>query len=544
MAQIEIKNLTFRYSAITDKVLDNISLNIAEGEIIVVCGKTGCGKTTFLRQLKPVIAPEGKREGKIIFQGQDIEKIEDRYQAREIGFVMQNPENQIVTDRVWQEIAFGMENLGYPREDIRLRTAEMMEYFGMTDLYYSNVENLSGGQKQLLNLAAAMTLDPSVMILDEPTAQLDPIAAENFLDTIVKINKDLGTTIIISEHRLNNILPRADKVLLLEEGKVAAFDKPKKVLLKTSEGDYLKLMPIPSQIYIETESKSEETKYKREADDIPLNVVSGRNWLKRKVGYDTKKKMQRQYGKKNMAGNENSKQEPAVLCRNIWFRYERNGSDIVSGLNLKVMPGEIFAILGGNGTGKTTTLSILSGVRKAYRGKLQINGSISALPQNVQTLFRKETVREEIFNVSSEIIEDLELSGILDHHPYDISFGQQQKLALAMVLEKNPDILLLDEPTKAIDNIYKEKLGAFLTKLKEKGKTIILVSHDTDFCGEYADRCGLFAQGVLIAENNVKDFFANNRFYTTTVRKMTSGIIEQAVKKEDVICFLTEENTI
>lgn len=544
MAQIEIKNLIFRYSAMTDKVLDNISLNIAEGEIIVVCGKTGCGKTTLLRQLKPAIAPEGKREGKIIFQGQDIEKIEDRYQAEEIGFVMQNPEHQIVTDKVWQEIAFAMENLGYQREDIRLRTAEMVEYFGMTDLYYSNVENLSGGQKQLLNLAAAMTLDPSVMILDEPTAQLDPIAAENFLDTIVKINKDLGTTIIISEHRLNNILPRADKVLLLEEGKVVAFDKPERVLLKTAGGDYLKLMPVPSQIYIETERKGKETEYRNATDDIPMNVVSGRNWLKRKVGYDTKKKIQQQYSKESMLGNENNKQRPSVLCKNIWFRYERNGSDIVRGLNLKVMPGEIFAILGGNGAGKTTTLSILSGVRKAYRGKLEIKGSISALPQNVQTLFRKETVREELFNVSPEIIEDLELGEVLDHHPYDISLGQQQKLALAKVLEKNPDILLLDEPTKAIDNIYKEKLGTFLTKLKEKGKTIILVSHDTDFCGAYADKCGLFADGVLIAENNVKDFFANNRFYTTTVRKMTSGIIEKAVKKEDVICFLMEENII
>lgn len=518
MAQIKIENLTFTYASSQLPAVKNVSLEINQGDFVVICGKSGCGKSTLLRNLKPAIRPAGKIKGNVTFNGENIENVSNKVQAEKIGFVLQNPEHQIVTDKVWHELAFGLENLGYKTEDIRLRVAEMAEYFGITDLYYKSVDKLSGGQKQLMNLAAVMTLHPEVLILDEPTAQLDPIAAEGFLDILKKVNRDLGITVVLSEHRLSYVLENADKLMVMNNGEVLAFDEPKKALTQVMEKDLLKLMPVSVQMYKEYVARNEDFR------DIPLSVAQGRKWID-------------SLGISGEIKPENSDGEVILSCKNLWFRYERNGEDIVKGLNMQVNKGEIFAILGGNGTGKTTTMSLLSGVNKAYRGKLKIYGKVSALPQNVQTLFRKESVAQELEGVPESIVEQMELDGLLESHPYDISGGQQQKLALAKVLAMNPDILILDEPTKAIDGIYKESLGEMLQNMKKQGKTIIIVSHDVDFCGEFADRCGLFAQGSLIAVNNFRDFFANNRFYTTTVSKMAGHKVENAVKKEDVLCF-------
>jgi energy-coupling factor transport system ATP-binding protein len=523
MAQIAIKNLTFQYSGTQKAAIRNISLEIEQGDFVVICGESGCGKSTLLRSLKPAIRPFGESKGQVLYENQPVDNLPDRTQAEQIGFLLQNPEHQIVTDKVWHELAFGLENLGYKQETIRLRVAEMAEYFGITDWYYESVEKLSGGQKQLMNLAAVMAMHPKVMILDEPTAQLDPIAAENFLDTLKKINRDLGITVILSEHRLNHILPMANRVVVMKKGEVLLSDSPQNVAEKITDKELIRLMPVPAQIF---KSSGKE-------GCVPLSVEQGRKWI-------NSTEVQGEI----VSENREEKSELAISVKNLWFRYERSGRDIIKGLNLQVKKGEIFAILGGNGTGKTTTLSLLSGIHKAYRGKTILKGTVSALPQNVQTLFQKESVRKETESVPENIIKKMGLEELLEFHPYDISGGQQQKLALAKVLAAKPDILLLDEPTKAIDAIYKEELGEILKNLKAEGKTIVMVSHDVDFCGEYADRCGLFANGSLIAVNNFREFFAANRFYTTTVNKMAGHKIKNAVKKEDVVCFLTKENTI
>ncbi|MFQ9516265.1 MAG: ABC transporter ATP-binding protein [Eubacterium sp.] len=523
MAQIQIKNLTFAYSGSVQSAIADIALEVYEGDFVVICGKSGSGKSTLLRMLKPAIRPFGKSFGQVLYENIPIDQVSDKVQAEQIGFIMQNPEHQIVTDKVWHELAFGLENLGYQKEEIRLRVTEMAEYFGITDWYFDPVDKLSGGQKQLLNLAAAMAMHPKVMVLDEPTAQLDPIAAETFLDMLKKINRDLGITIILSEHRLNHVLPEADRIVIMEDGEILLKGTPEDVILSVEDRELMNLMPVPAQIFKKCNGEG----------TVPLSVEQGRKWIS-----STKA-----YGEICIEKGEDIG-TIAVNCKNLWFRYERSGRDIIKGLNLQVKKGEIFALLGGNGTGKTTTLSLLSGIHKAYRGKLKIEGKVSALPQNVQTLFRKETVKQEAEGIPEKIIRQTDLEDLMEHHPYDISGGQQQKLALAKVLSGNPDILLLDEPTKGIDAIYKESLGKILLELKKAGKTIIMVSHDVDFCGEFADRCGLFADGSLIAVNDVRGFFAGNRFYTTTVSKMAGKKIINAVKKEDVICFLTEENTI
>ncbi|MCI8956557.1 MAG: ATP-binding cassette domain-containing protein [Eubacterium sp.] len=518
MAQIEIENLSYKYKISDKQSLKKVSLSIEKGQFIVVCGKSGCGKTTFLRCLKPQIRPAGNIEGTVNFDGQNIDEMTDEEQAKKIGYVMQNPEHQIVTDKVWHELAFGLENFGEKSEYIRAKTAEIAEYFDITGWYNEDTDSLSGGQKQLLNLAAVMVMGPEVLVLDEPTAQLDPIAAERFLDILKKINEDFGITVIISEHRLNYVLQKADKVLLLEEGEVSNFGEIREVVKKSLLMDIEPLMPVPSRIFGQSEG------------EVPISISEGRRWLENNHSSKIVREIKSEE-KKNILEKQYS-----VLCKDIWFRYEKNGRDIIQGLNLEVKKGEIFAIIGGNGTGKTTTLLLLSKILKAYRGKLKTDGRAALLPQNVQILFERETVSEELENASDKIIKEMKLEAFMKMHPYDLSGGEQQKVAFTKILSKEPDILLLDEPTKGMDNIFKEELGRFLKSLAARGKTIIIVSHDLDFCGEYVDRCGLFANGSLISASNVREFFVNNRFYTTTVAKMARGIVESAYKMEDIIC--------
>lgn len=543
MAQIEIKNLTFFYpdmekgEYLENPALCNINLEIHRGEFMVICGQTGCGKSTLLRTIKPIICPNGKITGNVLYNGINIKDLKERQQAEKIGFVMQNPDNQIVTDKVWHELAFGLENIGLKSEEIRQKTAEIAEYFELTDLYYLKPDKLSGGQKQLLNLAAVMTMNPEILLLDEPTSQLDPIATEKFVSMLKKINEDLGVTIIMSEHRLSYVLDMADKLVVMNNGKIMEWGNPLEIADKIKNQKISKLMPYATRVYYECGKKGTP----------PVSTKDGRKWLERELQdkeiptdrSDRKGDLSKgKFIQENHKEADINKKEMAITCKNLWFRYEKYERDIIKGLYFSVRRGEIFAILGGNGTGKSTTMWLLSGVKKPYRGKITKKGKVALLPQSVQNLFSRDKVSKELEGCENSLIEEMEIQDILNRHPYDISGGQQQKVALAKILMENPDILLLDEPTKAIDEVYKEELGNLLRKLSADGKTIIIVSHDLDFCGEYADRCGMFADGKLIAVNNNRDFFTSNNFYTTTVAKMSRSTIKGAVKMEDIVCYL------
>ena len=252
MEHFKIEDLNFSYPTAKGKLsLENVSLTISKGEYIVLCGRSGSGKTTLLRHLKTVLAPHGKRSGSITFNGVPLEQVSERDQASKIGYVMQNPDDQIVTDKVWHELAFGLESLGTDQKVMRARVAEMACYFGIQDWFHRNVADLSGGQKQLLNLASIMAMQPEVLILDEPTSQLDPIAASDFLNTVRKINIELGTTVIVTEHRLEDIFPYADRAIVMDEGRIIADDTPRNIgkLLYEQKNLMFAAMPTPVRVF-------------------------------------------------------------------------------------------------------------------------------------------------------------------------------------------------------------------------------------------------------------------------------------------------------
>lgn len=552
MALFEIKDLNFSYPDAGVLAIQKINFSIEQGEFMVICGKSGCGKTTLLRHFKTVMTPYGKREGEILFEGQPLEEISVRKQSAEIGYVLQSPDNQIVTDKVWHELAFGVENLGYDQQTIRLRVAEMASFFGIQNWFSKNVEELSGGQKQLLNLASVMAMQPKVLVLDEPTSQLDPIAASEFLSTIRKINLDLGITVIIIEHRLEEVFPMADKVLVLEDGKQTFFDTPRMVGKELADHDLFLAMPSPVQIYNKTGQEGV----------CPLTVCEGRNWLEEHYKGQEEIKEEVKYPEKKRKNL--SKKEAVISVKEVWFRYEKEGKDIVRDLSLQVKKGELFCILGGNGTGKSTTLSLLSGIHRPYRGKIFLQGRdirkipekelfhhfLGVLPQNPQSLFVGNTVEEDLWEMVNnlsplkrkehkekieQVVEDTEIGHLLHMHPYDLSGGEQQRAALAKVLLLEPEILLLDEPTKGLDGFYKSKLAGIFKRLQEKGITILMVSHDIEFCASYADTCAMFFDGAVVTACDSREFFTGNSFYTTAANRMARHIFPDAVTVKDVI---------
>ena len=557
MVHFEIKNLSFYYPANPEKmVLDDISLTIPQGEFITVCGKSGSGKTTLLRHLKTVLTPHGIREGEIYFNKKSLEQVDFLTQSSQIGYVMQNPDNQIVTDKVWHELAFGLESLGYETRIIRLKVAEMASYFGIQDWFHKNVSELSGGQKQLLNLASIMAMQPKVLILDEPTSQLDPIAASDFLNTVRKINRELGITIIITEHRLEDILYASDRVVVLEKGRVLVEDRPENVGRKLRQENHpmFTAMPAPVQIYHGVKSIYEN---KLLQASCPLTVGEGARWLEKTLeGVSLRERVI----KKSHLDFKSKSQEIAIELKEVWFRYEKEAADVIKGVSLKISKNTFFAILGGNGTGKSTLLKNICGICLPYRGRIFIRGKrldkykgtelfggiLAMLPQDPLSLFVHKTVKEDLEEMLPPqdekkeeriraVARECEITDLLASHPYDLSGGEQQRAALAMVLLTEPEILLLDEPTKGIDSFFKNKLGELLGKLNEKGMTIIMVSHDVEFCARYAKEAGLFFDGEIITSNTVNSFFSGNSFYTTAANRMSRNLFENAVTNEEVI---------
>lgn len=558
MALLEVKNLSFTYprqpkdTTEPKPALSDVSLEIRKGEFMVLCGASGCGKSTLLRLLKRELAPEGEKSGEIIFCGKEQSTLSEREAACEIGYVLQNPENQIVTDKVWHELAFGLENMGVPTPVIRRRVAEMACFFGIDDWFRKKTTELSGGQKQLLNLASILSMQPKLLILDEPTSQLDPIAASDFIHTLSKINKELGLTILLTEHRLEEVFPLADRVAVMDQGKLLFVESPRQAghELKKFDPNHRMLLGLPSAVRIYQGLDAEDV-------TCPLTVRDGRNFIEENYN-NTITRLEREPEKK-----EEKDRPIAMRMKDICFRYEKEEPDVLDHVALTLYEGEVVSLLGGNGAGKTTLLSVISGTNRPYYGKIEVFGKrlqkyrgkelyirkLASLPQNPQTVFLKMTVREDYEELAKvleckkselekkiqAVTQKLEITHLLDRHPYDLSGGEQQRAAIGKVLLLEPRLLLLDEPTKGIDAWSKRQLGNLLKDLRRQGITVLMVTHDVEFAAEVSDRCGLFFDHEITSVDTPEEFFCNNNYYTTAANRISRQQYENAITCEEVI---------
>lgn len=588
------ENLSFKYLEGEKDAISKLNFTINKGEFVVIMGESGCGKSTLLKMIKSELLPAGQESGRLLYKGQEIEEVEERTKVSEIGFVMQNVDAQIVTDRVYHELAFVLESLSYKTEEIRLKVGEMASYFGIEDLFRKKTDELSGGEKQLVNLASVMVTGPELLLLDEPTSKLDHIAASEFISTLHKINVELGTTIVLVEHRLEEVFSIADRVMLMEEGKLLAFDKPRQV------GKFLvnhkMIAGAPKAVVLYKEMPIPE-------ENCPLNVKEGKEYIrdnfsntknifepeafciKNKLGQKKKSNIEiknkeisvsnakitkstnnlsnkdKAYNKGNVSG------EKILELKDIWFRYEKEESDVLRGVNLSVAKGEVFSLLGGNGAGKSTLFSVICGLQKPYRGKVLIDKlnirkykdkdfygkKICMLPQEPINVFFKTQVYEDYIDVLDssfslkekeskikKVADTLKIEGLVKKHPYDLSGGELQKCAIGKLLLLEPEIILLDEPTKGIDGCGKEELVKIIHQLKEKKVTVVTVTHDVEFAADISDRCGMLFDGEILAVETPHNFFGKNNFYTTAVNRMSKDIYDNVIKLEELVWMIKE----
>ncbi len=554
MALFSVENLTFTYPGASRSALDGVTLAFERGSFTVVCGKSGSGKSTLLRHLKTVLTPHGQRSGQVLLDGELLGDVPEREQATRIGFVMQDPDAQLTCDKVWHELAFGLENLGVPSDVMRVRVAEMASYFGIQNWLHASVNELSGGQKQLLNLAAVMAMQPDVLVLDEPTGQLDPLAAFDFLTTVRRLNDELGMTVIMSEHRLEDALSMADRLVVMESGRVSACGAPREVgcALHACGSDMARAMPAPLRVFCETEGALEGR-----TEACPLTVREGRAWLSGRLSAGRRLAIM-----PTEEASGHGARQTVLQVENVWFRYGRECSDVLRDLSLAVHEGEILGIVGGNGSGKSTLLRLMCGAVRPYRGKVGVlgkrlsgrrgagpaDGRVVMLPQDPLNVFVKQRVRDDLLEMLQDIRNAAErderirevaglcgIEDVLDAHPLDLSGGEAQRAALAKVLLANPRILLLDEPTKGIDAFFKERLADVLANLVRAGVAVVLVSHDIEFCARCAHRVALLFDGSIACEGTPRVVFGGNGFYTTAASRMSRHVAEGAVTVEDVV---------
>lgn len=532
MELLKTKQLTFSYSGDQTTILNNISFSIEKGEFVLLFGETGCGKSTLLKQWKPSIRPAGNIEGELCIEGKPVEKIGQREEASYIGYVSQNPDNQIVTDKVWHELAFTLENLGLPSEEIRKRVAEIAVFFGITNWFHRSVHELSGGQKQILNLASVVIARPKLLLMDEPTSQLDPITTDQFMHLLDRIHKELGIAVFMTEHRLEGAYEMADRCMVMDAGELICYDRPDKVAKYLFENECVafSLLPLQARLPILLKQEFSIRTIGEAKKFIESNCPGGNQLISSKI---------------------EEEKESVLTLKNVWFRYEKNGVDVLRDFSISVKKNDFLAIVGANGQGKSTFLQIAVGVQNAYRGnviygnekrgKVPKDYRIALLPQNPQTLLLKNTVKEELESVVFDdiqwVVDKLALEPLLEKHPYDLSGGQQQMVALAKVLLTKPNVLLLDEPTKGVDQIRKKELGNLLTFLNKDGVTIVLASHDLDFCASYARRVGMLFDGGLTAIGDGHSFFHDQYFYTTTCLKICREVYKGMIVEEEILAY-------
>ncbi|MEE8675127.1 ABC transporter ATP-binding protein [Tractidigestivibacter scatoligenes] len=473
MNALELGDVSFSYPATDTEpspapVLEHVSLAVPEGAFALLTGSTGSGKSTLLRLAKPEVSPTGTLVGHVLAFGKEVCEFSPVESAQTVGLVFQSPDSQIVCDTVWHEMAFGLENLGTPVPEMRRRVAETCMFFGMEPWFRRQTASLSGGQRQMLALAATLAMRPRLLLLDEPTSMLDPVAEKDFLAMLFRANRELGVTVVVATHAPEPMRDVATCAFRVEQGRVR---------------------------------------------ELSLNEAIAACAFRPEA-------VKRATGKPAV-----SHSKPALSLRDTWFRYERNSDWVLRGLDLAAPEGEVTAIVGGNGSGKTTLLQLACGVLAPQRGRLSRPHAASQayLPQSPRAILSAQTVREELMLWSkgagygeaqvTAMMERLGLTGVAARNPLDLSGGQQQLVAFAKLLLTQPDLLILDEPTKGLDAAARAKLACLVQELRQEGRSVLLATHDLAFVSAVADSVSLLFDGAVTCTERPDEFLAGSWLY-------------------------------
>lgn len=486
MVLFKTEDLSFTYPKCKSNALNCVNLEINKGEFVLLMGKTGSGKSTLLRLLKKEISPFGKVTGNIINN------------AGQTAFVVQNPDVSFVAENVRGELAFALENLKMTNDAIALKIGEVSSFFNLSDMLDKKLCELSGGERAVTAIASAMIFDADALILDEPLAQLDPKASAQIISLLKRVNEELGVTVILSSHTADGLIDYCDRLVIMEQGRIILNDIPDVLKNMAQALDYL---PVYTSLF----------------DERPLTVKSA-------IPYAD---ILNERPRENILIGATS-----AKLKNVTFAYGKNESDILTRLSFEAYSGKIHSIIGANGSGKTTLLKLIAGIKRPYSGKVKTFGKTAYLPQNPQYLFTKDTVGEEI---SEQTAKAFELTAFMTQHPYDLSGGQMQRLALAILSQTDFDILLLDEPSKALDTFAKRELALYLKRLVKQGKTVIIVSHDLDFVGDISDYVSFLSDGIITLSGERRYVLSTLNYYTTQIRRITRPYLESAVSTEDLL---------
>ncbi len=544
---IRFEQVTYTYPGGDGPALRDVDLEIADGEFILVAGPSGSGKSTLLRCINGLVPHfhGGTWQGRVVVDGRDTRDYEPRSLSDLVGFVFQDPEAQMVVELVEDELVFGMENLGLDRRVMRRRVEEVLDQLEIAHLRHRRLETLSGGERQRVAIAAVLTTQPRVLVLDEPTSQLDPHAAEEILTALQKLNADLGLTIVLSEHRLERVAQYVDRIVFCRS---AAPDGEHR---QPAEPEPLILVGAPDEILARAPFAPPLVEVARALDwnPLPLTIKAARRFAADlelpAAPYDDS--VERQSGRERWFGRTAEADVPAVVLAVANLHVALDGRQVVHGVDLQVVPGEILAIMGRNGSGKTTLLRALIGLLKIDRGRIRLDGVdisrwtaedrsrlIGYVPQDPRSLLFQPTVREELrwtlgqeagahVDTEARIDRLLVTLGLEQHaktHPRDLSSGEQQRVALATVLIREPRALLLDEPTRGLDYLSKDRLVKILKQIQQQGRAVVLVTHDVELVAECAGRVALMGAGEVVTEGPTRTLLHESLIFSSQVGKL------------------------
>lgn len=529
MGLININNLSFTYKGAETPALTNVSLEINPGEMILIAGHSGSGKSTLLSVLKPEIRESGDMTGEILLDGQPMPEETTRETVAAIGYMCQNPEAQIVTDKVYRELTYGLENLGLPQQEIMARCAEISAFLGISHLFRKNTWELSGGQKQVLNLAALLVMEPKVLLLDEPTSRLDPVSAEEFLYLLHRVKNEFGLSVVLVEHDLDKVIHLCDKMCILDNGRVTISGTPRQVL---ENKDLAETGPTAWKIWRGCGALG----------DCPISLEEARRFARSTLPQKVV----------NHPQDKVFQEKPVLETRDLWYKHQKNQQHVLRGVNLCLHRGEFKCVMGANGSGKSTLLKALTD--KAPGVSVVGQQRMAKLPQDVTELFLHDTVKGELEHVLDalglepqkaeerlrNLCQELNITELLGRNPFKLSGGEQKRIALAKVLLAEPTILLLDEPTGSLDPLGKKNLAKILLKMCQRDIAILAVTHDTELVAESHGAMVLF-DGAMSGTKEPHEFLCGNRFYTTKTVSMCRGWLDGVVTPDEAIGAYKEE---